>query len=162
MIINRHGFRLNVGIIVSGQDNKLLWCRRIGQPDAWQFPQGGIQINETVKDAMFRELKEELGLNPQDVKCLFVTPKWLYYRLPEKYHNYQRKPYCIGQKQKWFLLRLVSNENKLILNHASSPEFDQWCWVDYWYPIDHVIPFKKQVYKKALHFFARKLNIMDN
>jgi putative (di)nucleoside polyphosphate hydrolase len=103
---------------------------------------------------MLRELKEELGLNHQDIEHLISTPKWLYYRLPKQYRQTYSKPYCIGQKQKWFLMRLLTDEKNIKLDHTDSPEFDGFRWVDYWYPIDHVINFKRGVYKKALTFFA--------
>lgn len=154
MIISRNGFRLNVGIIIVNNANKLLWCQRTGQKNAWQFPQGGIRRGETLKEAMFRELKEELGLNHKDIQHLFSTPKWLYYRLPKQYRQTYSKPYCIGQKQKWFLVRLLTDDKKIKLDYSDFPEFDRFRWVNYWYPIDHVINFKREVYKKALAFFA--------
>jgi putative (di)nucleoside polyphosphate hydrolase len=154
MVISQNGFRLNVGIIIANQANELLWCRRVGQKNAWQFPQGGIKKQETLKAAMFRELQEELGLQHVDVEYLFSTPKWLYYRLPRQYRRLYSKPQCIGQKQKWFLLRLLSDESRINLNKMLYPEFDAWRWVNYWYPVDHIIDFKRQVYKKMLSFFA--------
>ena len=153
MIIDRNGFRLNVGIVITNEENRLLWCRRLGQPNAWQFPQGGVQKKETIDEAMLRELEEELGLSQMDVKYLFTTPEWLYYRIPKQYRNVQRKPYCRGQKQKWFLLKLTSSDHRIQLNNALSPEFDRWRWVDYWYPTNHVILFKRAVYKKVLSLF---------
>jgi putative (di)nucleoside polyphosphate hydrolase len=154
MVISRNGFRLNVGIIITNQANELLWCRRAGQRNAWQFPQGGIKRYETLKEAMFRELKEELGLKQTDIQYIFSTPKWLYYRLPRQYRRFHSKPHCVGQKQKWFLLRLLSDESCIKLNEMPYPEFDYWRWVDYWYPVEHVIDFKRNVYKKMLTFFA--------
>jgi putative (di)nucleoside polyphosphate hydrolase len=152
-LIDSEGFRLNVGIIVMNDHKKLLWARRIGTKNAWQFPQGGIQENESPEAAMYRELKEELGLLPEDVEIIKESEDWLGYRLPKAFRRYHSKPLCIGQKQKWFLLRLLSPENKIKLDSAPTPEFEEWHWVDYWYPARHVIQFKQAVYRAVLKEF---------
>lgn len=147
MVIDSDGFRPNVGIIVCNHDAQVLWARRIGQ-DAWQFPQGGIDGDESVVDAMYRELWEETGLESQHVKIMGCTRHWLRYRLP---HWLRRKNTgCIGQKQRWFMLRLVGDEADVRLSEGDKPEFDQWRWADYWEPIDEVVFFKRQVYLAAL------------
>lgn len=156
-MIDERGYRFNVGIILTNSDRKLFWARRIGQPNAWQFPQGGISENETLEEAMYRELKEELGLNQTDVELLAISNRWLYYHLPKNYRRYHSKPLCIGQKQKWFLLRFIGSENNIRFDTTDSPEFDKWDWVDYWHPVDHVIPFKRFVYKAALKEFESLL-----
>ena len=127
----------------------MLWARRMGQ-DAWQFPQGGIQADEDPEQAMYRELWEEVGLQPDDVRILAATSSWLRYKLPRRMVRRHSQPVCIGQKQRWFLLRLTGDEQRLNLQASEKPEFDQWKWVDYWYPIDHVVYFKKRVYRCAL------------
>lgn len=152
-MIDQHGFRLNVGIILINEEDRVFWGRRIGQIDAWQFPQGGIQNYETLQEAMYRELTEELGLVKEDVEILGMTKQWLYYRLPKHLRRHYSKPLCVGQKQKWFLLRLLGEESRIRFDATDSPEFDKWHWVDYWYPIEQVITFKRQVYKKALEEF---------
>lgn len=152
-MIDQRGFRLNVGIILVNTRNQIFWGKRIGQADAWQFPQGGIQNYETLQEAMYRELAEEVGLQPQDVEILAVSKRWLYYRLP-KHLRRSTRPLCIGQKQKWFLLRLQSDDQKIRLDASGSPEFNAWKWVDYWDPVEQVIAFKRDVYKKALREFA--------
>ncbi len=156
-MIDEKGYRFNVGIILANQEDQLFWARRIGQPNAWQFPQGGISENETLEEAMYRELKEELGLNPADVKILAMSDRWLYYHLPKNYRRYHSKPLCIGQKQKWFLLRFIGKEEHICFTLTDSPEFDRWNWVDYWHPVDHVIAFKRLVYKAALKEFESLL-----
>ncbi len=153
MLIDAEGFRFNVGIILTNAQGKVFWGRRVGQ-NAWQFPQGGMQHDETPEQAMFRELHEEVGLSPEDVTVLAVTPGWMRYRLPSALIRHSITPLCIGQKQKWFLLRLVSDEQRICLNLSVKPEFDHWRWVNYWYPLREVISFKRRVYRKALHFFA--------
>ena len=82
--IDRDGFRANVGIILSNTNGHLLLAGRAGQR-GWQFPQGGIEPEEAPKDAMYRELREEIGLIPADVQLLGSTEPWLRYRLPRRY-----------------------------------------------------------------------------
>ena len=124
------------------------------QQSAWQFPQGGIDKQESVEQALFRELKEELGLVQQDVKVLAQTKDWLSYTIPEKYQRRSSPHRCRGQRQKWFLLQLIADESKIRLDDCDFPEFDDWRWVDYWYPVDHVIAFKRDVYQKVLKEFS--------
>lgn len=158
-MIDDKGFRLNVGIIVCNADNQLLWCRRFGKAGAWQFPQGGIHDAESPKEAMYRELLEELGLAPSDVACLGESAQWLSYVLPEAYRRHRSKPLCIGQKQKWFLLRLLSEDSAIRLDVAAEQEFDQWQWVSYWTPMTQVIAFKREVYQQILDEFSSILGV---
>jgi putative (di)nucleoside polyphosphate hydrolase len=123
--------------------------------DAWQFPQGGMQEDETPEQTMYRELKEEIGLNPDDVQILASTRRWLRYRLPARLVRHYATPLCIGQKQKWFLLRLSNPNAKIELTANTSPEFDSWAWVSYWYPLKQVVIFKRRVYVMALKEFAK-------
>lgn len=152
-MIDTDGFRFNVGIILINNQNQVFWAKRVGL-DAWQFPQGGMLSHETPEQAMYRELDEEIGLKPEDVKILGCTADWLYYRLPKHLIRYKKRPLCIGQKQKWFLVKLQSVEDKIKLDQYSIPEFDDWQWVDYWYPLDEVINFKREVYSQALQELA--------
>ena len=152
-MIDADGYRANVGIILSNHAGQLLWARRIGQ-EAWQFPQGGIQEFETPADAMCRELHEEIGLETHDIEIIGHTRGWLRYRLPAKMVRHGCSPLCIGQKQVWFMLRLVSNETQVRLNLSSKPEFDSWRWVTYWHPLREIVSFKRRVYQRALHELA--------
>ena len=152
-MIDSDGFRLNVGIILSNRNADVFWARRVGM-DAWQFPHGGIERHETPEMAMYRELREEIGLGPEHVNVIGCTRKWLRYRLPQRYIRYDRKPVCIGQKQIWYILRLVGDEKDVRLDVGHKPEFDRWEWVDYWHPLQEVVSFKRSVYKKALMEFA--------
>lgn len=149
MVIDRAGYRLNVGIILMNASGRVFWGRRHGH-DSWQFPQGGLMTGETAKDAMYRELHEEIGLDKNDIEILGATRRWLKYRLPKQYLRHGSDPLVIGQKQKWYLLKLITNEQKIRLDLSNSPEFDSWRWVDYDEPANHVIYFKKQVYLQAL------------
>lgn len=149
MAVDKSGYRLNVGIIIINENNRLFWGRRLGQ-DAWQFPQGGVSSTETAIEAMYRELAEEVGLEQGDVEVLGMTKRWLKYRLPKQYVRQGTTPMVIGQKQKWFLLRLVASEQKIRLDLSDSPEFDSWRWIDSKVPAETVIYFKRQVYRQAL------------
>ncbi len=153
-MIDDDGFRHGVGIILVNAKRQLFLAKRIGRP-AWQFPQGGMKESETPEEAMYRELKEEIGLSPESVKILSSTKRWLRYRLPKNLIRQHSKPLCIGQKQKWFLLRMVGSEDQINLAGTDSPEFDSWAWVSYWYPLTQVIAFKRRVYSMAMKEFAR-------
>jgi putative (di)nucleoside polyphosphate hydrolase len=152
-VIDSEGFRANVGIILCNSAGHLLWAKRIRQR-SWQFPQGGIRQGETPVQAMYRELEEEIGLQSAHVEVIGCTKGWLRYRLPERFVRRHRKPTCIGQKQIWYMLRLLGTENDVRLDLSEEPEFDYWRWVDYWYPLRAVVPFKRQVYRRALQELA--------
>ena len=148
-MIDKDGYRKNVGIILCNSQNKLLICKRFGEK-SWQFPQGGFEENENAESAMFRELFEEVGLEKSDIMILGSTSEWLKYDLPKKYQRKTNNKLCIGQKQKWFLLRLISDDSNISFENSERPEFDSWQWVSETKPIEIVIDFKKDVYKKAL------------
>lgn len=152
-MIDAEGFRPNVGIIIQNWSGQVLWARRVGGQDAWQFPQGGINDGESAESALYRELHEEVGLTRKDVKLLAATRGWLRYRLPPRYVRKQQ-PVCIGQKQRWFLLELTAPESRLNLALHGKPEFDHYQWVSFWYPINQVVAFKRDVYRKALRELA--------
>lgn len=152
-MIDSDGYRPNVGIILSSTSGQVLWAKRIGQ-EAWQFPQGGIDQAESPEDALFRELNEELGLQRQHVEVLGVTRDWLRYKLPQRYIRQRRGRVCIGQKQKWFALRLTADETLVRFDATTQPEFDGWRWVDYWHPLTEIVEFKRGVYQRALNELA--------
>ena len=153
-MIDAEGFRANIAIIIMNRKRQLFWGKRVRQ-QSWQFPQGGVNEGETALAAMYRELEEEVGLKASDVEVISVTPNWLKYSLPK---NFIRKnsPHCIGQKQKWFLVKLISDDSAIRLDYYKTPEFDDWRWVSYWYPVSNVIAFKKHVYRRALEKFQNE------
>ncbi len=152
-MIDVDGYRLNVGIVLLNARGQVFWARRVRR-DGWQFPQGGMNSDETPDEAMYRELEEETGLRADQVEVLGSTHGWLRYRLPARYLRKGQRPRCIGQKQVWFLLRLLDKDSALRLDTHETPEFDLWCWVDFWYPALHVVDFKRDVYRRALRYFA--------
>ncbi|MFK7863528.1 MAG: RNA pyrophosphohydrolase [Pseudohongiellaceae bacterium] len=156
-MIDANGYRPNVGIVICNRKGQLLWAKRIGQ-SAWQFPQGGIDQGESTEAALYRELDEEVGLKQEDVRILHQTKTWLHYDLPQNYIRQHKDPVCIGQKQKWFLLSLESDESHIELQGPVQAEFDDWRWVSYWYPINQVIEFKRDVYRRALKELLAPLN----
>ncbi|HEY3644833.1 MAG TPA: RNA pyrophosphohydrolase [Gammaproteobacteria bacterium] len=156
-VIDAEGFRANVGIVLCHADGRLFWARRVGGRAGWQFPQGGMQPGETPEQALYRELAEEVGLGPEQVQVLATSRDWLSYRLPPRYQRHASQPVCIGQKQRWFLLRCRDEQPQVRFDTSPTPEFDDWRWVDYWHPLDEVIFFKRRVYREALLEFAPTL-----
>ncbi len=148
-MVDTDGFRPNVGIILLDDNGQVFWAKRT-RGNGWQFPQGGINNNETAEEAMFRELYEEVGLRPQHVDVLGCTPGWLKYELPKKFHKRDSDPLFVGQKQVYYLLKLMEHESVVNFNTTDSPEFESYRWVDFWYPANNVIHFKRPVYKRAL------------
>lgn len=157
-MIDEEGFRANVGIVICNKQGSLLWAKRVGQ-NAWQFPQGGIKPGESPEEALYRELGEEVGLYKEQVSVLHQTQDWLRYRLPRNFIRQNSLPVCIGQKQKWFLLGLEAAESEIDLGRSMKPEFDAWRWVEYWRPVDEVIDFKREVYRKALQELRKPMRL---
>jgi putative (di)nucleoside polyphosphate hydrolase len=148
-MIDPDGFRPNVAIVLMNDQRRVFWAQRANS-SGWQFPQGGMRTDETPVEAMYRELTEETGLGPEHVELIGSTPGWLRYRLPRRYQRHYSKPLCIGQKQVWFLLRFLGDESAFSLDQCEEPEFCRYEWVDFWYPVENVINFKRRVYRKAL------------
>jgi len=161
-MLDREGYRPNVGIVLLNGRNEVFWGKRVRQ-HSWQFPQGGIQHGESPEQAMYRELHEEVGLLPEHVQIIGRTRDWLRYDVPEEYLRRQhatrvhRTAYR-GQKQIWFLLRLVGLDSDIQLRASDHPEFDAWRWVPFWIQLDGVIDFKREVYELALSELARYLS----
>ena len=153
-MLDRDGFRPNVGIILLNQKSQVFWGKRI-RTHSWQFPQGGIDRGENPEQAMLRELHEEVGLLPQHINVLARTRDWLRYEVPDRFIRRDARGHYKGQKQIWFLLQLVGHDWDLNLRATDHPEFDAWRWHDYWVPLDVVVEFKRGVYEMALTELAR-------
>lgn len=152
-MIDKKGFRAGIAVIIINDQNQVFWARRTGG-QGWQFPQGGMMSGETPRQAMLRELYEEIGLLPGDVEVLAESQNWLRYYLPKHLVRRGSQPVCIGQKQKWFLLRLTNLAAEFQFDRTEKPEFDGFRWVDYWDPLNEVIFFKRKLYQLALDEFA--------
>nr|WP_310642895.1 RNA pyrophosphohydrolase [Limnohabitans sp.] len=160
-MLDREGFRPNVGIILLNQKNQVFWGKRI-RTHSWQFPQGGIDRGETPEQAMIRELHEEVGLKQEHVRIVARTRDWLRYEVPDRFIRRDARGFYKGQKQIWFLLQLVAPDHHLNLRATNHPEFDAWRWNDYWVPLDVVVEFKRGVYEMALTELSRFLPRQDN
>ena len=148
-MIDPDGFRPNVAMVIINNDSQVFWAQRSNN-DGWQFPQGGMNSDETPLEAMYRELHEETGLHADNVQMLGSTPGWLRYQLPRRFQRSNSKPLCIGQKQVWFLLKLLDENAQFNFKTTPEPEFRDFRWVDFWYTADNVVRFKRRVYRQAL------------
>jgi putative (di)nucleoside polyphosphate hydrolase len=146
--IDAAGFRTNVGIVLMQREEVFLGRRTGGR--GWQFPQGGVRVGETLEAALYRELDEEIGVPADAVQLIGQTSRWLRYRLPKRYVRRNQQPLCIGQKQRWFLLRLTRPDVQFEFTHTAEPEFDAGRWAPFWEPVREVIYFKRPVYARAL------------
>ena len=117
-----------------------------------------IKAGETPERAMFRELHEEVGLNSEHVRILGRTRDWLRYEVPDQWIRREWRGNYKGQKQIWYLLRLIGRDCDVHLRASDKPEFDAWRWNDYWVPLDAVIEFKRAVYQLALNELAKYLH----
>ena len=154
--VDERGYRPNVAMVIHNGLGQVLWARRVGGGDAWQFPQGGIRSGETAEQALYRELREEVGLKPEAVKVSAQSRDWFRYQVPGAFRRPDSR--FVGQKQRWFLLRLLAADSAVCVR-GDDAEFDAWRWVSYWYPLGKVVDFKRAVYRRALKELAPALRI---
>jgi len=148
--------RLGVGIVLLNSDNKVFVGKRIDNPvNFWQLPQGGVDKNEGLLCAAKRELKEETGV--ESVKLIKQIDNWLTYELPKNLLGKIWKGKYRGQKQKWFIIRFVGNEEEINIK-TKNAEFIEWKWIDVNQLINVVVSFKLDVYKSIV----KELNILLN
>jgi putative (di)nucleoside polyphosphate hydrolase len=152
-MIDRDGYRPNVAIVLCNWKNEVFWGKRVRE-HSWQFPQGGIKAGESPETAMYRELEEEVGLHRQHVRILGRTRDWLRYDVPDQWLRRDCRGNYRGQKQIWFLLRLIGRDCDVRLRASAKPEFDAWRWHEFWVPMEAVIEFKRGVYQRALEELA--------
>ena len=137
--------RNGVGIIVLNEDNKIFVAKRIDNPkNFWQMPQGGVDEGEDFLSAAFRELEEETSI--KKVKLIKEIDEETTYLLPKHLLGIIWKGKYKGQKQKWFLMRYLGNDNEININ-TKKPEFLDWKWIDIDHITDVVVDFKLEVYK---------------
>ena len=144
-MLNKLPMRQGVGVIVLNQNNEVFVGKRKDNPiDKWQMPQGGIDKNESPYNAMRRELFEETSIT--SIEVLKEIEKWLEYELPPNLLGKIWKGKFRGQKQKWFIVKFIGNDNEINLN-TKHPEFIEWRWIDYKSLPNVIVDFKKEVYE---------------
>lgn len=151
-------YRKGVGVVVVNEFGKILVCERTDVAGAWQLPQGGIDPNEQPRDTLFRELEEETGLLPHDVKIITEHSQWLSYDWPGKKRHYGED--MLGQVQKWFLLEFIGNPDAIDVTAAESAEFARHKWVHPAWLIRRVIAFRRPIYKAVLREFYRPIQTL--
>ncbi len=138
--------RLGVGIALLNNNNEVFVGKRIDNPeDFWQMPQGGVDENENFLDAAKRELKEETGI--QNIKLIKEIEGWLTYNLPKNLLGKIWKGKYRGQKQKWFIMKFLGNNNEININ-TKKPEFISWKWIRPTRLPEVAVNFKINIYKK--------------
>lgn len=153
MNFNAPPYRPCVGIALFNQDGKVFVGERIDSPGAWQMPQGGIDDGETLEQAAFRELQEEVGTNKAEI--LHIMPKTICYDLPQdlaiKHWNGRYR----GQEQTWIAMRFLGQDHDIAITHsADHMEFSAWRWVKLKDTLDLIVPFKRGVYRKIIAEFS--------
>ena len=144
-----NAYRLNVGLIIVNDSGKVLLCKRKDN-HKWQFPQGGINKDETAISAAKREMFEEVGIKFQSTIIIGETG------VPVINGN-DLKRGIVGQKQKWFMLKLKHPINVSFENNPDD-EFNDYAWVSYWHPLSKIVSFKKDVYQNVLIELLSKYN----
>ena len=132
------------------------WAAR----DAWQFP-ARAQREESPRTPCIASCGRRSGCEPEHVQVLACTRGWLRYRLPRRMLRRNSTPSFVGQKQKWFLLRMLGPTTSVRFDASEEPEFDHWRWVSYWYPLGQVVSFKRDVYRRALAELAMRLPVAE-
>jgi putative (di)nucleoside polyphosphate hydrolase len=155
-MLDREGFRPNVGIILLNSRNQVFWGKRL-RTHSWQFPQGGIKYGETPEQAMFRELHEEVGLLPEHVRDHRPHARLAALRGARPLHPQGRARPLPRPEADLVPAALMGRDSDMNLRATDHPEFDAWRWNDYWVPLDVVIEFKRGVYEMALTELARFL-----
>ncbi|MGI9393672.1 MAG: RNA pyrophosphohydrolase [Boseongicola sp.] len=149
-------YRPCVGVVLVNAQGKIFTGERVDTPGAWQMPQGGIDDGETPEAAAFRELEEETGVTPQSAWLVAEHPDWVLYDLPDHLVGKIWKGRFRGQKQKWFLLEFVADDDEVdIFKHDK--EFARWRWSTPDEVLRDIVPFKRAVYDQVIAAFRPKL-----
>ena len=149
-------FRANVGIAIARNDGLVLALERIDQPDRWQMPQGGLNVDEEPADAAIRELQEETGLKREHVELAAEHPDWLAYELPP---GRRRNARARGQVQKWFLFRFLGTDADIDLTPAKGErqEFKDFRWMDLADLAEGMWEVKRPIYNALVDEWAQRL-----
>ena len=139
--------RNGVGIVILNKDNKVFVAKRIDNPkNFWQMPQGGVDKNENYLEAAYRELEEETSI--KNVELIKELDGLITYKLPSHLLGIIWKGKYKGQKQKWFLMKFLGNDNEINIK-TKYPEFLEWKWIDLDLITDVVVDFKLKVYQEV-------------
>ena len=139
--------RNGVGIVLLNNNNKIFVAKRIDNPkNFWQMPQGGVDKNENLLNAAYRELKEETSI--ENVKLIKELDGFMTYELPSNLIGIIWKGRYRGQKLKWFVMKFLGNDNEININ-TKKPEFLDWKWIELDKITEVVVKFKLEVYKKV-------------
>ena len=148
MSIKKLPLRIGVGAIVLNEKNQVFVGKRKDNPvDKWQMPQGGVNEGEDLTSAMKRELNEETGI--QNIKILNEIDGWFEYELPNYLLGKIWRGKFRGQKQKWFIVKFLGNDEEINLE-MSKPEFIEWQWLDIENLPNVIVDFKKKVYEQLM------------
>ncbi len=144
-------YRDCVGIALFNYEGRVFVGERIDTPGAWQMPQGGIDPGESIEEAVFRELEEEVGtinatiLRISDLKTRYDLPEYLLHKLWEGKYR--------GQEQTWVAMRFEGQESEIDIEYFSEPEFRDWKWAKLSDLLDLIVPFKRDTYQKIIKEF---------
>lgn len=149
-------YRPCAGVVLINADKLVFAGQRIDMPGAWQMPQGGIDGDETPREAALRELVEETGVSPDKVEILGETPGWVNYDLPPELLGKVWKGRFGGQRQKWVLMRFLGDDADIRID-TGHPEFEEWRWMPAAALLENIVPFKRGVYEEVLAAFREWL-----
>ena len=145
-------YRKCVGMMVLNSNKEILVGRRLDHPSGyWQMPQGGIDDDENPKEAVWREMLEEIGTNKAEL--IKISNQWINYDIPSE--TLKTLPWgdiYIGQTQKWFAFLFLGENNDINVG-TDNPEFSEWKWTRMDSIVDSIVPFKRDVYAKILEEF---------
>ena len=147
-------YRAGVGIVLVNTHGLVFSGRRRDNRDhPWQMPQGGLQEGETPRQAVFREVREELGTDA--ITVLEFRPDWLCYDYPAP-DSSRRAALYRGQRHLWYLLRFDGADRDIAIDGAEG-EFSEWRWSAPAEIIDEAVPFKQPAYRQVMRYFASSL-----
>ena len=152
-------YRPNVGAVLFNRGGQVFVARRADFPNAegpaggWQLPQGGIDEDEDPRQAVLRELTEEIGTGR--ARIIGEHPDWLRYDLPAPLIGVALGGRYRGQRQRWFALRFTGRDADIRLDLDPHPEFDAWRWAELGDLPELAVGFKRPIYEVLATSFAR-------